>query len=117
MAHGKCRSLKRYKDSVYKSGCPVYCGYCATKLSREQATVEHVMPIWRGGSITSRTNMLIVCDPCNQAKARDDEIHWVGHESYRCTLGNGCVCNYKKKRSYGSIKVAWELDEMPLTFP
>jgi hypothetical protein len=67
------------------------------------------MPLWRGGS-DSRSNMLIACDPCNQAKAKDDaRTFWNGHETHLCV--EKCVCQPGKKtqvRHYGSLIAPWQ---------
>lgn len=43
------------------------CQYCEKKLTRETATVDHVMPRSRGG-LTSWENCVISCNDCNCKK-------------------------------------------------
>lgn len=44
------------------------CQYCSTKLTRDEATIEHIMPSSRGGHTTWR-NCVTACKPCNKRKA------------------------------------------------
>jgi hypothetical protein len=93
---------KRFKQRMYRSGCPVYCCYCAEPVPYEKSTVEHVMPLWRGGK-TSIDNLLIACGPCNNAKAKDDNVYWEGHGTHLCLLGNICVCHNQPRDSREKI--------------
>jgi len=43
------------------------CQYCATKLSFNSATVDHVIPKSRGGS-NLWENVVLACEKCNQKK-------------------------------------------------
>lgn len=43
----------------------MFCAYCGKQLDEETATIEHVLPISKGGS-DSRENMVIACKECNQ---------------------------------------------------
>jgi 5-methylcytosine-specific restriction endonuclease McrA len=43
------------------------CQYCGRKVSRDEATYDHVVPRARGG-ITSWDNVVIACFRCNQKK-------------------------------------------------
>lgn len=44
------------------------CRYCGLKLSREDATLDHVMPRSRYGG-NGVKNLVTCCGPCNQVKA------------------------------------------------
>ena len=44
------------------------CQYCGIIVSRENATIDHVLPISRGGSKAEWTNMVIACKRCNHRK-------------------------------------------------
>lgn len=76
-----------FKDSLYHNGCPVYCAYCFMELPREQATVDHVVPLRRGGA-DRWTNMLIACYPCNVAKEHDDRTPPTYKEEWSARLGD-----------------------------
>lgn len=44
------------------------CQYCGQKLSASEITMDHVLPKAKGG-ITSFTNCVVSCKPCNGLKA------------------------------------------------
>jgi len=44
------------------------CRYCERKLSRQDATLDHVMPRSRRGG-NGIKNLVTCCTPCNQYKA------------------------------------------------
>lgn len=54
------------RDNVYArdKGC---CQYCNLKVSRAEATFDHVIPRAQGGQ-TKWENVVICCTPCNQKK-------------------------------------------------
>ena len=47
---------------------PLQCRYCRKALTREMATLDHLVPRSRGGKTTIR-NCVIACAACNHAKA------------------------------------------------
>ena len=58
------RSFSR--DNVYmRDHCR--CQYCNRKVSRPEATYDHVTPRAQGGR-TTWENIVIACVPCNQSK-------------------------------------------------
>ncbi len=67
------RMLARRKPIVRFSRENVYardngqCQYCARKVTRPEATYDHVTPRSQGGR-TTWENIVIACVPCNQAK-------------------------------------------------
>jgi len=48
------------------------CGYCRVRLS-DKYHVDHIVPLKRGGS-NMRSNLQILCQPCNQTKSAKDPI-------------------------------------------
>jgi 5-methylcytosine-specific restriction endonuclease McrA len=44
------------------------CAYCGRRCSTQEATVDHVLPVSRGGRSTWE-NTVVACFPCNQRKA------------------------------------------------
>jgi 5-methylcytosine-specific restriction endonuclease McrA len=44
------------------------CAYCGKTCSPDEATVDHVLPVSRGG-LSSWGNTVTACFPCNQRKA------------------------------------------------
>jgi 5-methylcytosine-specific restriction endonuclease McrA len=67
------RMLKRRKPQVRFSRENVYardhgaCQYCGQKVTRAEATYDHVVPRSQGGG-TNWENIVIACVPCNQFK-------------------------------------------------
>lgn len=43
------------------------CHWCRIKLTAETATVDHVIPISRGG-LNNDNNRVLACQPCNSAR-------------------------------------------------
>ncbi len=43
------------------------CHYCKQKFSRDELTLDHIVPVSRGGRST-KGNMVVCCRSCNQAK-------------------------------------------------
>ena len=62
----KARELREtpYFKELFARGI---CHYCGKKFPREELTVDHIVPISRGGRST-RGNMVVCCRSCNQAK-------------------------------------------------
>ena len=50
----------------------MFCAYCGATLTEDEATIEHVLPISKGGA-DSADNMVIACRKCNQL-AKDYSI-------------------------------------------
>lgn len=63
---GKKRSVKFSRENVYARDSG-RCQYCANKVSRPEATYDHVLPRSQGGG-TRWENIVIACVPCNQRK-------------------------------------------------
>lgn len=46
------------------------CHWCEKKLTLETSTLEHIIPLARGG-LNQRNNMALACVECNQARGSD----------------------------------------------
>lgn len=72
------REYMKAKTTVRFSRSNVYlrdsgtCQYCGTHMDRKESTLDHVLPISKGGK-TSWENTVTACSPCNAAKA--DKTH------------------------------------------
>jgi 5-methylcytosine-specific restriction endonuclease McrA len=44
-----------------------HCGYCDAKLTLEEATIDHIIPLDRGGS-NGQDNLRLACKACNGKK-------------------------------------------------
>lgn len=58
---------KRQVKRVTFRDCGRRCVYCGTALGLENATLDHVIPLSRGGS-HHLGNLVAACQPCNQRK-------------------------------------------------
>lgn len=47
-----------------------FCHWCSTPLTKETATLEHIIPLKRGG-LDHHNNMTLACEPCNTARGHD----------------------------------------------
>ncbi len=63
---GKRRGVRFSRENVYTRD-KGRCQYCAKKVSRPEATYDHVVPRAQGG-LTRWDNIVIACVPCNQRK-------------------------------------------------
>ena len=43
------------------------CYYCHMRLEKKEATMDHKVPLSRGG-VSSRSNVVLSCKPCNAKK-------------------------------------------------
>ena len=48
--------------------CSQRCVYCATRLDQRTATLDHVVPLARGGA-HDPGNLVVACAPCNRLKS------------------------------------------------
>ena len=62
----KARELRKtaYYQELFRKGI---CHYCGQKFPQEELTLDHIVPVARGGKST-RGNLVICCRACNQAK-------------------------------------------------
>ena len=62
----KARELKQssYFQEQLRRGI---CRYCGRKFPREELTIDHIVPVARGGRST-RGNMAVCCRQCNMEK-------------------------------------------------
>ena len=51
------------------------CYYCQAKISRKEATMDHIVPLSSGGKST-RNNVVVACKPCNNKKKDRDLTDW-----------------------------------------
>lgn len=59
------------------------CQYCATKVTRKTATLDHVLPISHGGKSTWE-NSTTACMPCNSGKG-NNKHHVPKHKPHKPT--------------------------------
>jgi 5-methylcytosine-specific restriction endonuclease McrA len=49
------------------------CQYCNTPLTQQELTLDHVLPLSKGGK-TTWENIVASCKPCNWSKGNDEHI-------------------------------------------
>lgn len=78
MQLGKAPKLKRLTDSRvrrlknkwYSDGQKVFCKWCKKELSREECTIDHVVPLARGGG-NYESNLVPACQSCNLKRGHE----------------------------------------------
>jgi 5-methylcytosine-specific restriction endonuclease McrA len=45
-----------------------YCGYCHIELDKKTMTIDHMIPMSKGGEIHCPSNMVASCKKCNSDK-------------------------------------------------
>lgn len=53
------------------------CYYCEKKFNRDQLTMDHKVPIARGG-VSSKSNIVACCKDCNSKKQSLNSVDFVG---------------------------------------
>jgi hypothetical protein len=66
-ASGVHLAMKRAMRKVALRDCGQRCVYCATRLDQRTATLDHVVPLARGGA-HDPGNLVVACGPCNRLK-------------------------------------------------
>ncbi len=80
----KARSLRRthwWNRNVQRG----VCHYCHSDVGRERLTMDHVVPLSRGGK-SKKGNIVPACKECNNKKKSLLPIEW---EEYLQTLAKG----------------------------
>lgn len=52
-----------------------FCYYCDISLGKDKVTMDHIVPISRGGK-TTKGNVVISCKECNNKKKYYTPIEW-----------------------------------------
>lgn len=67
--HGKNvkRRTNGYAKEKVELGEVKYCIYCKSKLTRENATAEHIVPVAAGGN-NAQVNLVVCCKSCNNQR-------------------------------------------------
>jgi 5-methylcytosine-specific restriction endonuclease McrA len=60
-------AMKRAMRKVALRDCGQRCVYCAVPLDQHTATLDHVVPLARGGA-HDPGNLVVACAPCNRLK-------------------------------------------------
>jgi 5-methylcytosine-specific restriction enzyme A len=76
---GKTRALKKTRWWQRQMDRAI-CFYCQKPVARDQATLDHIVPLIRGGRST-RSNVVLACKTCNSRKKYLLPMEW---EEYLC---------------------------------
>jgi 5-methylcytosine-specific restriction endonuclease McrA len=60
-------AMKRVMRKTALRDCGQRCVYCAARLDQHNATLDHVVPLARGGA-HDPGNLVVACAPCNRLK-------------------------------------------------
>ncbi len=52
------------------------CAHCACEITKTNQTVDHIIPSFFGGR-NDKSNLQILCRPCNSSKGINDHDQWV----------------------------------------
>ena len=61
------RRTKGYSKKFLQKHSDTNCIYCKTKLNPENSSVDHIIPISKGGN-NSQLNLVVVCRECNNER-------------------------------------------------
>lgn len=67
--------LKAVKKRLWNTN--PYCHYCGVELAENESTLDHLIPLARGGS-NSLQNLVLACQPCNTWKGKDIVVEVLG---------------------------------------
>ena len=80
----KARELRQSQWWKNRRGEGV-CHYCKTRLPARSLTMDHIVPIIRGGK-TTKSNVVPCCKSCNDRKKYMLPVEW---EEYMASLAKG----------------------------
>lgn len=111
---GRKKGYRREKRALHRAD--PNCYWCREPLKLEVSTIDHKIPLMRGGS-NATDNLVLSCDDCNKKKGNDlwtDLPKCFGsNPSYQAQAENDCrTCKMESKCL--SIEIA---EEVPVTTP
>lgn len=69
------KRMERIKADLFGSGVTAPCCFCGWQMSYRSATLEHILPVSKGGQ-TVTANLTLSCDACNGERgARDFDTY------------------------------------------
>jgi 5-methylcytosine-specific restriction enzyme A len=70
------RELRKSRWWQIKIACQAKCNYCLKSLTKDECTMDHVVPMVRGGRST-KGNVVIACKDCNNLKKDRLVMDWI----------------------------------------
>ena len=68
--------MRAWKELQLKCNSNPICRYCGQQLNSKSATVDHLIPLDRGG-LSNEDNFGLACSDCNYAKANMTEEEYI----------------------------------------
>lgn len=65
------KRMERIKADLFGAGVLVPCCFCEWKMSYASATLEHIIPVSKGGQ-TVTENLTLSCEACNNERGARD---------------------------------------------
>ena len=72
----KARDLRKSRWWVNKISNNCKCYYCEVDLQKNEVTMDHVVPVAKGGKST-KNNVVPCCKSCNNQKKHLGPVDWV----------------------------------------
>lgn len=66
-----CRKTKGIAKDFVRNHRNITCPYCGCKMTENNATADHIIPISKGGN-NSQVNIIICCSECNNDRGNMD---------------------------------------------
>lgn len=76
-----------YEEAVRLRQAAQHCAYCGGRLTRRTVTLDHVVPLSRGGR-HGTTNVVVACRSCNSSKGARTVAEWRDDEDAEDFLGS-----------------------------
>ncbi len=54
----------------------INCSYCKTKLTKENKTIDHIIPLSHEKGTNETINLTLCCRTCNLSKHNKDLLEW-----------------------------------------
>ena len=80
------------------------CQFCSKSLTQSQLTLDHVLPISKGGK-TNWENIVAACGPCNSRKGNNEKIKPI-RQPYQPDYYE--LANNRKKMGFDMRHPSWE---------
>lgn len=94
----KSMATRRYREELICESERIACAYCHEPLTAKTATADHKIATAKGG-MNVKTNIVIACFGCNQAKGS------LSAGQFLNILKGGCPREFKYQRAWLSRKI------------
>lgn len=98
--HKRVKTSQTTRDLVYEQGNGI-CALCGRPISKERFTIDHILPLNRGGS-NELSNLQISCEFCNKLKGDSKNEEYV--KGATTILAHKVEEKYNKEIAYPLIR-------------